>query len=204
MSDEQKQEEQKTEQETEEQESQLSNSDVKNHPLFQKVAAELAEKNKADREREEAEAKAKAEKAEEEAKAKGDYEEALRLRDEQVKAAETRATTKEIEAELVKAGCIVTPGFLKVSVAEFGLSDEKDVAQFVSSMKSDEGYSEFFASKDKTALRQKAPVVKGVQNTSKLSTKQALEMEKSDDPAQRKQANQYLDAYYRQHGKFPD
>jgi len=186
-------EEQKTEENTAPEESRVSNAEIKNSELFQKLAGELntLRQQMAD----EAAAKEQAQKEAElkQAQEKGDFEKALKMLTAEKEQMETQhkaeIVKRDITTELLKAGA-KNSVFLNGAVA--GYDGETDIAEYVSSLVSDDGNSVFFKSESSRQTHAAPPPVSQGGNK---SWDQVKAMEKSTDPKQRAEAAKLIGDY---------
>lgn len=173
----------------------LSNSAIKNSPLFQKVTSQLAALQNEKNEREQKEADA-ASKAEQDALiAKGDFEKALSLRDETIKAMETRHAAdimqRDLKAELYNAG-FKNETFVKGAIGSYdGAAD--GIGDFVSQLAGDESNAMFLG-----GAAPKREVLGGTSNISisggamSLEKLRQLATDKSSTPEKRSEARMAL------------
>lgn len=118
----------------------ISNRDIKSNPVFQKLTAELSQYKQREAEREQQKADSIA-KAEQEALiAKGDFEAALKMRDEQLASEKTKFESellkRDLKAELYNAG-FKNDMFVNGAIGTYN-GDSDGVKDFVAQLASDE------------------------------------------------------------------
>jgi hypothetical protein len=176
----------------------VTNSEVKNHPLFAKLTADLAEKERRlqiiEDEKKRAEQEAEIKKAESEA----DYKKALELRDQQLKAEkekyEKEIQSRDIQTELIKLG-FKNSKFLRGCVADY--DGKTPIGDYVKLLA--EENKDLLDSVVRTVIpAPNTPNAQGTNNTYSLD--QLKEMEKSKDPKQRQIVYDYIYEFSKSHG----
>ncbi|MCK5610763.1 hypothetical protein KAR91_53315 [Candidatus Pacearchaeota archaeon] len=172
----------------------VSNAELKAHPAFQKVTGELAQlrQEKADRVAKEDADKVEAERAK--LVAAGDYESALKLRDDNIEQMKTDHAKdllqRDIESGLMKVG-FNNDIFLRDAVRQFD-GDSAGVAEYVKELAAKDENKMFMGNEPRTTLPETVP---GGKPTVSMSVEEARQLSKSsDDPAIRQKARLVLKA----------
>lgn len=193
------------EEEIENQESELDNAAVKKSPLFRKIAGELAERNRLDAERE-ADAKAEADaKEQERLKEAGRFDEAKKLYDESIAEIERKHSAKILEMDLkskLLAADFRNKRFISGSISDYDPETCGTVEEYVKSLVDDPDNAGLLKTTTPTPLTPPGKIV--VTGNTQLTTEQIKALEKSDDPAQKKQWQSYAKTYFSKYGKMPD
>jgi len=191
----------------------ISNADAKALPWVQELAKEAKELRqwKAEQlaEKEKAEENAKVEAA----KAKGDFDAALaeikaasekRIAETEAKASEAhkKALAAEIKAALLATGANVTPGFVKVALAEYDPEKHESAEALAEALSKDSSYAGFYVDGER---KPKIPPVKTPTNngTGALTNDQIRVLKASDKREDRAKATKYLADYFDEHGSLP-
>lgn len=189
----------------------LSNAEIKNHPLFLKLAEQLAGYQKAEQDRATAEADAKRQKEIEDARKASDFEKALKLEQEQaaakVRAAEQRALQAELRSTLIGKGVTPSEGFFKVALAEYDPAKHADLNTFAESLKANEQYAPFFKPADpgRKPVQEPAgtPVNSGAAVWDSAMIAKVKNWEQNGTPKEQLEAAKLLGEYRKTHGKYP-
>jgi hypothetical protein len=181
---------------TEEPKRELTNADVKGDPLFQKVAAELAELKTQIAAEKTAQQKA-AEAAEvERLKEAGKYEEAIKMHTAKLEQMEAQHKAdllrRDLTTELVKAGA-KNDVFLKGAIAAY--DGESTIAEYVQSLTDSDEHKPFFGSLEQSRQTQPSPRAAAPNGNTQKTWEQVKAMEKSTDPKQRLEAADIIGEY---------
>ena len=192
-------------QEPQQNEQQLSNADVKSHPVFQKVASELAEYRQREADKKAADEKAKIDAERQKLEAEGKYEDAIKMRDKQIE--ELQASHKkellqrDLKAELYKS----FDNEIFVNGAIGGYQGDSDgVADYVNGLLENEQNKVFMRSQQGQP-RETLPEPQGSgSGGSQMSVDDAKRLSKeTNDPKVKQQAWKVLEDYYDKHGRMP-
>lgn len=168
----------------------IDNNAIKNSPLFQKLAGQLAERDRADKERLDAENKAKSDAAQAKLIEEGRFEESLKSKEQEIESIRLQhaqeITSRDIKSELYKAG-FNNDTFVNGAVLGYD-AETGSVADYVAAIAANEANAPFATNAARSHVTPPAnsPVsnVSGVQIT-KDNYKTML---KSPDPNIQKQA----------------
>ena len=177
--------------------SELTNGQIKASPLFQNVTSELAalRAEKADREADEEAANAKAE--QDSLAAKGDFESALKIKDEQLKTQQeefgAELLQRDLRLELSNAG-FKHQMFVKGAVADFtGTAD--DVSDYVGKLAADDANKMFLSAAQQRQTLPETPRAPGAAASMTLEEARRVAKESTNQDV-RHQARMVIKASY--------
>ena len=181
----------------------LTNNDVKNHPLFKKLTSQLAELQNAQNEKLEAEKKAAAEAEIKALEAKGEFEQALKIKTEEIERIKSEHAAqileRDLKTQLFKAGFT---NDIFVNGAVMSYDKETPMDEYVQALTENEANKPFLAAQTREPLKPPGkPTVGG--GASPLTASQVKELQASDSQEDRQKARNYLHNYFIEHGKMP-
>jgi hypothetical protein len=175
---------------------------VKNHPLFQKMASELAEIRNERKERKEAEDRAAREAERKKMIEEGRQEEALALRDKELEDLKT-SHAREL-GQLNVENKLYAEGFRNrkfLSWAKDDYDGVSDVDDYVATLKADPENAIFMGTP--AAPPKPTPPGKPSISGGAMTLDQMRQMEASTDPSVKKQVREFKKQYFDEHGKMP-
>jgi hypothetical protein len=199
------------EEQTEEQQKQgetqgPSNSEIKASPLFQKLTQQIAEFQRKDQEREEQATKVKTEEERKKAEDEGRYSDALKQLNAELEATKAKHSkeilTRDLRLALTQAG-FSTRG-VDLLATEYNSESHGEPADYAKVCLDNDGNKPFLSTVEQPARVPPQPPGKAPISGETYSAEQLLSYEKSDDPAKRALAYDYLLKYAKEHdGKLP-
>ncbi len=183
----------------------LSNAEAKQLPWVQEQFAELKALRAEKAERETAAAKASQEAELEKLQKEQRFDDALKLQKQQADTEKLQAEQQMLKMELKYS--LATAGFTERGIdllTNEYTPEAGNIVEYVQTAKDNErnkillsetGFKNKPASPDPVSMTGSAGA---------MTPEQAKAMERSDNPEDQKRAREYMEAYYKQHRKFPD
>ena len=182
-----------------------SNADVKAHPLFVKLAEQVATLTKTETERTEAATKATKDAELKKAAEEGRFEDALKQRDADIdtlKADHASALqTRDLETALLKAG-FFSDIFVRGAVAGYG-TDSGTIEEYAAALAADEANKGFLAQSDPSRSPLPAPGKAPVKGGAAPSWDEVKAWETGTDKEKKTEARTLIAAYRKEHGTYP-
>lgn len=181
-----------------------SNADVKEHPLFKKMTAQLAQFQQAEKDRASRDAQAQKEAEIKALEAKGEYEAALTQQKSEMERLvaqhEREILHRDLQSELFKQG-FNNDLFVKGAITGYDAETHGDINAYVEALANDEANKGFLSTGTGRQVHDAAGLGRPAASGSMpLTGKRLLEYKNSPDPEKRAQYRKVAGEYFDKHG----